>query len=249
MVVSSLGGKTILFQDFVAHGELAIYSATLIATTIRLIGKDKEQVPPFLYREFFLWLGITIFCIAVVVYTVIKTATALSSERLLNVRFLMEISVPLVLLTIVIAFFVELIDQQRFGGFSYRALSKELRISSKSNLMKRGTQMETEVIRFPCIELEQPIGKCYVGAIDSQDLISISWTDRRRIEQQERDIEVVSGIQRPLSTKRVEELKKYVRSIDACFPTGIILAVDACDAEYDPETRTMSLRKVITSRR
>ncbi len=97
-------------------------------------------------------------------------------------------------------------------------------------------------ISFRCIEIEQPIGRFYIGAIDSQDLVRISFADRRRIVKEERDIEIISGIQRPLSPKRVAELKKYVQSIDAAFPTGIILAVSSEDAEFDSGTQTMFLR-------
>lgn len=78
-------------------------------------------------------------------------------------------------------------------------------------------------IEFKCIELEQPIGTFYIGKMSYQDLISITKADVRRIE--ERDVEKFSGIQRPLSKKRVKELRKYVNLIDATFPTSIILAI------------------------
>ncbi len=97
-------------------------------------------------------------------------------------------------------------------------------------------------IQIPCIEVQQPIGKFYVGAIDSRDLVNISFADRRRIEKDERDIEIISGIQRPLGTKRVAELRKYVTTIDASFPTAIILAMDSADAVYDADSRMMTIR-------
>ena len=101
---------------------------------------------------------------------------------------------------------------------------------------------DTEWISIPCIELEQPIGKFYIGVIDSHDLVKISFADRRRIEKGERNIEIISGIQRPLAPKRIAELKKYVTSVDASFPTGIILAISAEDAEYDSKKRVMKIR-------
>lgn len=101
---------------------------------------------------------------------------------------------------------------------------------------------DSEWIHIPCIELEQPIGKFYIGAIDSHELVKISFADRRRIEKGERDIEIISGIQRPLAPKRINELRKYVTSIDASFPTAIILAIEASDAEYDPRTHVMKIR-------
>jgi DGQHR domain-containing protein len=102
--------------------------------------------------------------------------------------------------------------------------------------------MSGEWINVPCVELEQPIGKFYIGAIDSHDLVKISFADRRRIEKGERDIEIISGIQRPLAPKRINELRKYVTSIDASFPTGIILAIAAEDADYNAKTHVMKIK-------
>jgi DGQHR domain-containing protein len=102
--------------------------------------------------------------------------------------------------------------------------------------------MNGEWINVPCVELEQPIGKFYIGAIDSHDLVKISFADRRRIEKGERDIEIISGIQRPLAPKRINELRKYVTSIDASFPTGIILAIAAEDADYNAKTHVMKIK-------
>ena len=102
---------------------------------------------------------------------------------------------------------------------------------------------QDEWISVACIELQQPIGKFYIGSIDSHDLVKISFADRRRIEKGERDIEVISGIQRPLSPKRVTELRKYVTSVDASFPTAIILAIDAADVDYDKSSHTMRIKK------
>jgi DGQHR domain-containing protein len=102
--------------------------------------------------------------------------------------------------------------------------------------------MNGEWIDVPCIELEQPIGKFYIGAIDSHDLVKISFADRRRIEKGERDVEIISGIQRPLAPKRINELRKYVTSIDASFPTGIIVAISAEDADYDAKTHVMRIK-------
>jgi DGQHR domain-containing protein len=97
-------------------------------------------------------------------------------------------------------------------------------------------------ITFSCIQITQPIGSFYIGVIDSVDLVRISFADRRTIHERKREIEVVSGIQRQLSEKRVEELRKYVLNVDASFPTGIILAANSEDAEFDPKTSTIRLR-------
>lgn len=97
---------------------------------------------------------------------------------------------------------------------------------------------DNKSIEFRCLQVVQPIGTFYVGVMDYADVIHISYADVRRIEQ--REVEVVLGIQRPLSEKRVEELRKYVKTVDATFPTSIILAIDQfpqenADGEKDGE--------------
>jgi len=102
-------------------------------------------------------------------------------------------------------------------------------------------KMDQNLISFKCIEVIQPIGTFYIGSIDSSDLVHISYSDVRRME--ERDVEVLSGIERPLSMKRVGELRRYVKNIDASFPTGIILAIDSDNAEYIKATGTMTIKR------
>ncbi|HEV2263553.1 MAG TPA: DGQHR domain-containing protein [Stellaceae bacterium] len=87
-------------------------------------------------------------------------------------------------------------------------------------------------ISFPVLRLQQPIGEFYVGRIEARSLYEITWVDIRRILR-ERDVETYLGIQRPLDEKRVAGIKQYVRTIDATFPTGIIVAVDEACAAID----------------
>jgi len=100
---------------------------------------------------------------------------------------------------------------------------------------------DNEYICFKCIEVTQPIGTFYIGRIGYQDLIDISYADVLRIER--RDVEKYLGIERPLSFKRVDALAKYVETIDATFPTSIIIAVSPDDAEYDEKTGIMRIRR------
>jgi len=95
-------------------------------------------------------------------------------------------------------------------------------------------------IEISCLEVTQPIGKFYIGKIKSADLVRISYADVRRIE--DRDVEVLSGIQRPLSMKRVLELRQYVNNIDASFPTAIILAINPEYATYNDRSKTMFVK-------
>ena len=137
------------------------------------------------------------------------------------------------------------------------------------------------VISIPCVPVQQPIGVFYVGAINAADLVSISWTDVRRIAPTEveepsieddtsspprlneaqanenqtaieeldedtiliedQDFEQFLGIQRQLSQGRVSELRKYVRNVDATFPTAVLLAISSEHAHFDEETNTLSV--------
>jgi len=94
-------------------------------------------------------------------------------------------------------------------------------------------------IVFRCLEVNQPIGTFYVGAIESRDLVRISFADVRRIER--RDVEEYLGIERPLSPGRVAELKEYVKTIDATFPTNVILAIPSEKAVYDSDRGIMTI--------
>ena len=102
----------------------------------------------------------------------------------------------------------------------------------KTNLIMKD---ELEYIEFKCIPVIQPIGEFYIGAINAQDLIKISYADVRRIEKEQRDLETYLGIQRPLKEHRVKEISKYANLIDATFPTSIILAIDQINDDLSTE--------------
>lgn len=80
-------------------------------------------------------------------------------------------------------------------------------------------------IYFKCLEVRQPIGNFYIGCITHKDLLNISYSDIREIEDD--DIAKYLGIQRPLSESRVKDLKNYVNTFDATFPTAIILSISS----------------------
>lgn len=86
-------------------------------------------------------------------------------------------------------------------------------------------------IILPVIQVTQPIGTFYTASISAKELVKISYADVRRIG--ERDVEKYLGIQRPLDMTRVNQIKRYLRSPDAAFPTGVILSVDQKCTEFD----------------
>jgi DGQHR domain-containing protein len=96
-------------------------------------------------------------------------------------------------------------------------------------------------ITLQCIEVTQPIGTFYIAAIDSSDLVAISYAEIRRREG--REIEQYIGTQRDLSETRVKEIAQYVTNVDACFPTSVILAIKQKDANYDSKSGILKIRK------
>ena len=74
-----------------------------------------------------------------------------------------------------------------------------------------------------------------------RDLCNITFFDVRRVLRDRRDVEKYLGIQRPLSPKRVRELEKFANTVDASFPTSVIIAVDGRCASYDEKSQIMTL--------
>jgi len=90
--------------------------------------------------------------------------------------------------------------------------------------------VSNEII-IPTLSVEQPIGKFYLGVISAKDLIDISTVDMRRIGE---GLDKYIGIQRKLSNERVLEISKFAHSVDATFPTSVILAIRGeCAEEID----------------
>ena len=97
-------------------------------------------------------------------------------------------------------------------------------------------------IRIKVHKVSQPIGDFYYGTIAHRDLVRISYSDIRRIDAERRDVETYLGIERPLRKKRIAELKDYVNTFDATFPSPIILAISEEDTDLDPEAGSMMIR-------
>ncbi len=93
---------------------------------------------------------------------------------------------------------------------------------------------------IPVLRVSQPIGSFFIGVIDCKRLCEITDFDVRRLIK-ERDFEKYLGIQRPLDKSRVKEIREYVGTSDACFPTGVILSVRAECAKYDERSRSLEL--------
>jgi DGQHR domain-containing protein len=87
-------------------------------------------------------------------------------------------------------------------------------------------------LKLKVLKVTQKIGDFYIASMNAQDLVSISYADVRRLVTDERDLERYLGIQRPVSKKRIIQIKKYLESNDATFPTSVIIAIDEKCAEF-----------------
>lgn len=103
-----------------------------------------------------------------------------------------------------------------------------------------------EYITVKCIEVKQPIGVFYIATIEWYDINTIARADIRRIEKGEGGkVETYLGMQRRLSDGRVKEIGKYVKNIDATFPTAIILHVNSFAILNEGENNEEEVRNVI----
>src|SRR5262245_31709196 len=101
-------------------------------------------------------------------------------------------------------------------------------------------QEDPKSFSFPALRVRQPIGEFFVGAIDSRRLCEITDFDVRHLLQ-DRPIDTYIGIQRKVKPDRIREIEQYVTTIDACFPTAVILSVPGECAAYDDQTRLLTL--------
>jgi DGQHR domain-containing protein len=100
-------------------------------------------------------------------------------------------------------------------------------------------------IDLPCIRVSQPIGDFFVTSMPANILRQITFADVRQM--QAREVDTYLGIQREVSPKRVKEIGHYVNTVDACFPTAVIVAVDGRCAEFDPARNILTLKSAAAS--
>ncbi|MCA9039200.1 MAG: DGQHR domain-containing protein [Planctomycetaceae bacterium] len=86
--------------------------------------------------------------------------------------------------------------------------------------------MNSDELQLSVLRVRQPIGDFFITSIPAKQLVKISYSDVRRLVSEQRDVEQYLGIQRPVSPKRINDIRKYIQGSDATFPTAIIVAVD-----------------------
>lgn len=85
--------------------------------------------------------------------------------------------------------------------------------------------MDNDVISLNYFEATQNVGTFYSCIIKAQDLLRICEFDFRQIKNNN-GVKEFLGIQRPLKEDRVKEIRNYIATEDASFPTSIVISVD-----------------------
>jgi DGQHR domain-containing protein len=93
--------------------------------------------------------------------------------------------------------------------------------------------MEIKELKIPAIRVRQPIGDFYLAQMPVPDILKISYSDTRRMTD---NLDDYLGIQRMISGSRAKDLSRYISTIDATFPSSVILAID-CESSYFDEIK------------
>lgn len=104
-----------------------------------------------------------------------------------------------------------------------------------------------KTIEVKVVKVVQPLGDFYIASMPAKTLVDITDFDVRRVLIEDRDVERYLGIQRPLNPKRVKDIKSYVDTVDACFPTGVIVAIPAKCVSIDDDESLMTISNFIDS--
>lgn len=105
--------RPINWRDFLIHGEFLIYSASLVATSTRLISKDVATGRPFSYRPWFSLVSSAIIIPSAAIYAIIKALSFLEKPTEVKPTFIVWFSTTMLILAIVFSFVVFLLDHHR----------------------------------------------------------------------------------------------------------------------------------------
>lgn len=88
------------------------------------------------------------------------------------------------------------------------------------------------------IEFEQPSGSFLLTIVPAQDILEYYFIHQRRYVK-----DVADGTQREDSNKRIKEIAKYVTTVDAAFPTAIIMAAAEGTYVIDKQAKTITINE------
>ncbi len=100
-------------------------------------------------------------------------------------------------------------------------------------------------MKLKYLSFEQPIGQFAMTVMKIQDILDISYIDRREFDQISLDSK--GGPQREASSLRINEIAKYSETTDAAFPTPILLALPEDSYEIDDDFITLNENRKVAS--
>lgn len=100
----------------------------------------------------------------------------------------------------------------------------------------------TKPLELNVIKVKQRVGDYYIASIKAEDLLAISYVDRMRMVDGEDDRASYLGIQRTLKNERIKKISDYVKTMDASFPTSILLSITEDCAELNEEENKLILK-------
>jgi hypothetical protein len=114
-ILAGLGfsNQHISWPDFLVHGEFLIYAAALTAASTRLIARDVNTGRPFAFRQIFNLISNAVIVPAAAAYAIVKVLTFLNLATNIKTAFMVWLSIPMVLVSVLFSFFVFVLDHHR----------------------------------------------------------------------------------------------------------------------------------------
>lgn len=103
--------------------------------------------------------------------------------------------------------------------------------------------MPDRALSIPVTKVIQPVGTYFNGSVDAYALLEICRFDFRRISDAGGYKEFL-GFQRKLDMKRVRAIERYIQTVDAVFPTAIVISVDEKCASIETDSAGNSSLKL-----
>ena len=95
-------------------------------------------------------------------------------------------------------------------------------------------------LKLNAFKISQQIGDFFVAKIEAKDLVTVSYSDIRSLDDGE-ILGAYLGIQRPLNKKRANEIKDYVNNMDATFPSSVILSLESGDIHWNERSSILTI--------
>jgi hypothetical protein len=115
VVLAGLGfsKQSVTWADFLVHGEFLIYAASIAAPSTRLISSDVNPRRPFAFRAIFNLIAYAVIVPSAATYAMIKVLSFSNLQAQVNIPFMIRLSVPVVLVSVIFSFFVFVLDHHR----------------------------------------------------------------------------------------------------------------------------------------